>query len=556
MTLTLSEHLVVQGYITQDAVDRVMRVAGSAKDVGFAHVLLDLGLVAPDRFADALAAYEGAARYQVAELQEGVKPVEGLSLPFLKQHHVAPLETYDGGFLIVIADPATPWLKSAMAFALNGRDFAINIASRREVEELISTYYEEEKGAESAPLHSDEGMAEDVARLQELASDAPVIRLVDRVIDDAYVAKASDVHFEPQEEGLRLRFRIDGILVTMPPPPPDLKAAILSRLKIMSQLDIAERRLAQDGRIKRRIHGRAVDFRVSTMPTSHGESVVLRILDGQQLPQDFSALGFASDTVEVFQNAIQKPEGIILVTGPTGSGKTTTLYAALAQLNAPDRKILTVEDPIEYMVEGINQVQVEAKIGRTFAATLRSFLRQDPDILMVGEIRDRETAAVAVEAAMTGHLVLSTLHTNDAATAITRLLEMGVEDYLIASTLTLVMGQRLVRKLCLQCRRPLELNEGHLKRVPALSHYLKGEFFSAVGCPSCNGSGYSGRTSVVEVMPVTSDICALILKKAEAREIENLAVQKGMRTLLNDGLRLASQGVTTLDEILRVTRED
>jgi general secretion pathway protein E len=402
-----------------------------------------------------------------------------------------------------------------------------------------------------------EGADEDAERLKDLASEAPVIRLVNALINRAVEARASDIHIEPFENTLRVRYRIDGVLQEVETPPSRLKAAIVSRVKIMSKLNIAERRLPQDGRVKLAVRGKEVDFRVSTLPTMHGESVVMRILDKGSTVLDFAALGFEKDTLKGYLGLLERPNGILLVTGPTGSGKTTTLYTSLLRLNTPDKKILTVEDPIEYQLEGVNQIQVKPQVGLTFAHTLRSILRQDPDIIMIGEIRDLETAQIAAQAALTGHLVLSTLHTNSAAGTVTRLLDMGLEDYLLASTLIGITAQRLIRTLCPHCREPYPalpelIDEMQLRRFTEADPIT---FCRPVGCPRCNGTGYHGRSGIAEMLVMSDEVRRLTLRRAEAMEIQRAAVAVGMHTLYEDGSRKALKGSTSLEEVLRVTTD-
>ena len=402
----------------------------------------------------------------------------------------------------------------------------------------------------------DESVAEDVERLRDIASEAPVIRLVNLLITRAVEARASDIHIEPMDDALRVRYRIDGVLHETEAPPPRLSSAIISRVKIMAKLNIAERRLAQDGRIRLAVRGKDIDFRISTTPTMHGESVVMRILDRGTLALDFAALGFDAENLQVFLDALNRPNGILLVTGPTGSGKTTTLYTSLLTLNTPEKKILTIEDPIEYQLRGINQVQVKPQIGLTFASALRSFLRQDPDIMMIGEIRDLKTAQIAVQAALTGHLILSTLHTNDAASAVTRLLDMGIDDYLLTSTINALVGQRLVRTLCQSCRAPYEALPELAERLQL--HLLTNDrsivLYRSIGCAHCNNTGFHGRTSILEVLVMSDPIRQLVLQHGEARLIQRTAVEQGMRTMYMDGMRKALAGVTTPEEVLRATR--
>src|ERR1700733_13407008 len=396
----------------------------------------------------------------------------------------------------------------------------------------------------------------DVERLKDLASDAPVVRAVNNLITRAAEARASDIHIEPTEDSIQIRFRVDGILREQEPLPGQLKSAFISRIKVMSNLNIAERRLPQDGRLRLAVRGQEIDFRVATSPTIHGEAVVLRILDRSNLALEFEKLGFDEELLVRYRGVLAQPHGILLVTGPTGSGKTTTLYASLAAINLPDRKILTIEDPIEYRLAGINQTQVKPQIGLTFAAALRSFLRQDPDVMMVGEIRDLETAEVAIQSALTGHTILSTLHTNTAAASVTRLLDMRVEPFLITSTLNAVLAQRLVRRLCPKCREAYEPPKGFLRSLmPGTEIEDVPVLYDAKGCDACGGTGFRGRLAVMELLPVDDEIAGMVLARAEAREVQRSAVAHGMRTMLVDGIRKSQQGLTTIEEVLRATRE-
>ncbi|MEI6737146.1 MAG: type II secretion system ATPase GspE, partial [Pseudomonadota bacterium] len=398
----------------------------------------------------------------------------------------------------------------------------------------------------------------DIEHLKDLASEAPVIRLVNLIINHALERRASDIHIEPFENQLIVRYRIDGVLHETESPPRRLSAAVISRIKIMANLDIAERRLPQDGRIKLRVQGKEIDLRVSTVPTMHGESVVMRILDKGGVTLNFAALGFDDENLKVFLDILSQPHGILLVTGPTGSGKTTTLYTALDRLNQPDIKILTVEDPVEYQMPGINQIQVKPQIELTFANALRSIVRQDPDVIMIGEIRDLETAQIAVQSALTGHLVLSTVHTNDAASTINRLLDMGVDDYLLTSTVVGIQAQRLIRRLCNHCKTPYHPVEGVVEQM-GLRRYTKDAqvtLHHAKGCEHCGHTGYFGRECIMEVLPMTDALRSLVMKHANASELRTVAVEGGMETMYENGLKKAVSGVTTLEEILRVTRED
>jgi general secretion pathway protein E len=389
--------------------------------------------------------------------------------------------------------------------------------------------------------------------LLHLANEAPFVRLVNLLLIEALDARASDVHLEAYQDGLRVRYRVDGVLQNAPSPPVHLTAAIISRLKIMAELDIAERRLPQDGRIRLRLQNRQVDVRVSTVPTLRGESVVLRLLDKERGRISLAELGMAPDTLELFTEVVSRPHGIVLVTGPTGSGKTTTLYGAIEMIRTGREKILTVEDPVEYELAGVPQVPVNEKVGVTFAAALRSLLRQDPDIILVGEIRDAETAQIATQAALTGHLVLSTLHTNDAPTALTRLLDLDIAAYLVASTVDAVLAQRLVRVICASCKTETRPDKAAARRLDVEALGLT-RVWKGTGCPECRGTGYRGRTGVYELLVMDNELRLEVQRRRGSEELRAMAVAKGMRTLLDDGVRAAREGVTTLDEVLRVAR--
>jgi general secretion pathway protein E len=389
--------------------------------------------------------------------------------------------------------------------------------------------------------------------LLHLANEAPVVRLVNLLLVEALESRASDVHLEGYQSGLRVRYRVDGVLQEAPSPPPHLTAAIISRLKIMAELDIAERRLPQDGRIRLRLQNRQVDVRVSTLPTLRGESVVLRLLDKERGRIALTDMGMAEDTLALFKQVISKPHGIVLATGPTGSGKTTTLYAAIDIIRTGREKILTVEDPVEYELPGVPQVPVNDKVGVTFATALRALLRQDPDVMLVGEIRDPETAEIATQAALTGHLVLSTLHTNDAPTALTRLLDLDIAPFLVASTVDAVLAQRLVRVLCDNCKVEVQVDRESLRGMDPSAMQLR-TAFKPVGCPECRDTGYRGRTGVYELLVMDEDLRTEMMRNRGSGELRQLAITKGMRTLQGDGIRLVGKGVTSIEEVLRVTR--
>jgi general secretion pathway protein E len=429
-----------------------------------------------------------------------------------------------------------------------------------EIDAALDIQYGEDRSKADkliADSMSDDLGEEDLAHLKDLASEAPVIKMVNLIMQRAIETRASDIHIEPFEQTLKVRLRIDGVLQEIDAPNVKSTAAVISRIKIMAKLNIAERRLPQDGRIKVKMIGKELDLRVSTIPTMHGESVVIRLLDKENTVLDFAALGFSSRHLQQFIDVLSQPHGIILITGPTGSGKSTTMYAALKQLNTPERKIITVEDPVEYQMEGINQIQAKPQIGLTFASALRSIVRQDPDVIMIGEMRDLETARIAVQSALTGHLVLSTLHTNDAAGGVTRLLDMGLEEYLLTSTVNGILAQRLVRKLCPHCKKgaiagPETVNNLRLQRFTSERDIV---LYQPVGCSACSNTGYRGRLAIIEFLPMTDPIRKLIMAHEEAGAIQKLAIAEGMQTLYENGLVKAIEGITTLEEVMRVTSE-
>lgn len=555
----LAEHLVASGRLPEGTVERAMRVGENTSEP-LSGLLLKLGLLAERDLAAALADLHGLQIVPASEYPD--KPVgEGLfSSRFLREAKVLPLAIDNEALDIAMADPGDTYGAEAVRMAA-GLPVRVHVGLPTEIEQAIDRLYGGQAQRAQTEAESgtglDEALETDIDRLRDLASEAPVVRLVNRIIADALELRASDIHLEPFENRIRLRYRIDGVLQEGEAPPLRLKAAIVSRIKIMARLDIAERRLPQDGRIKLAIKGTAIDLRVSTLPSIHGEGVAMRVLDKESVSLDFDALGISGDALARLLRGLDRPNGIFLVTGPTGSGKTTTLYAALARLNSVDRKIIAVEDPVEYQLEGINQIQVKPQIGLSFASVLRAILRQDPDIILIGEIRDLETAQIAAQAALTGHLVLSTLHTNSAAASVTRLLDMGVEDYLVTATLNGVAAQRLVRRLCPHCREPYRLEDdlaAHLG-LARLGIEKEAVFHRARGCVHCNGSGYRGRTAIVETLIVDDATRRAIIRGGDAGAVAEAAISGGMRTLYEDGLRKALDGITSLEDVLRATRE-
>ena len=515
-------------------------------------VLTRLGLVAEQTLANTIAEATGLPIAAAADFPQEPVASELLSPRFLRDVKAVPLAATEQELRVALVNPLDPYPIEALGFA-TARKITPMVGRTGDVEAALERLYGAERQAEEDASAADEA---DVERLKDLASDAPVVRLVNSLISRASEARASDIHIEPTDDGVKVRFRVDGALKEVETLPAHLKSALISRIKVMSGLDIAERRLPQDGRLRIAVRGHEIDLRVATSPTIHGETVVLRILDRSKLSLDFEVLGFDPLVLKPYLQAIRQPHGIVLVTGPTGSGKTTTLYASLATLNSPDRKILTIEDPIEYRLAGINQTQVKPQIGLTFAAALRSFLRQDPDVMMVGEIRDLETAETAVQSALTGHTILSTLHTNDATSTVTRLLDMGIEPFLITSTLNAVLAQRLVRRLCPHCREEYVPSEAALRAWSAdLMARSLDRLYRPKGCDACDDTGFHGRLAITELLVMNDDIARLVLARAEAREIQRVAVANSMRTMFADGLAKAQAGLTTIEEVLRATRE-
>jgi len=556
----IGEILVELGALDGAALDRALR-AQRQHGGRIGDVLRGLGLISEDDWARAVAAKTGLELIDADDFPAAPLYAAQVSEKFLIEACVLPVAETDRGLLLAMADPLDRYAAEAMELVA-GRPILPCVATERDISAAVKRLYRngadrtdaavEEAGFDDAALS-----VGDVERLKDMASEAPVIRLVNTILARALEARASDIHIEPFEHELIVRYRIDGMLREVEPPPVRLAAAIVSRVKIMARLNIAERRLAQDGRIRLQMMGKELDLRVSTVPNLHGESVVMRILEHNPVAIDFPALGLDDAGRARMLDILDQRHGIMLVTGPTGSGKTTTLYAALSHLNQPERKIITVEDPVEYQIRRVIQIQVKPEIGLNFANVLRSIVRQDPDVIMIGEMRDLETAEIAVQSALTGHVVLSTLHTNDAAGAITRLLDMGVDDYLLTSTVNGVVGQRLVRVLCPECRTPYVPDPGLAERLN-LARYTKGgpaTLYRPVGCRACDGLGYTGRIAIFELMAMDAELRALVMRRADSSMLLKAAVAGGMITMFEDGLKKVLAGVTTIEEVRRVTRE-
>ena len=540
--------LLARGLVTSDALARAEGVEADS-DEDLAAILTRLGILSEQALAQFYIDTTGLTAVSAGDWPASpVLAPESVSSAFLRDNLILPLAERDGQLLVATADPLRSFAAEAIS-QLAGQPVHCCIALRSEVEAAIDRLYGAGRTDDATVSEADE---DDLERLRDLVSDAPVIRAVNRLIADAVDSRASDIHLEPTEDRLAVRYRIDGVLVDQPALPPQMRAALVSRIKVMAELNIAERRLPQDGRLRVAVRGHEIDLRVAIAPSIHGQTVVMRILDKSGMALDFAALGFSPELAGRMQAQLARPHGIMLVTGPTGSGKTTTLYAALATINSGTRKILTVEDPIEYRLPGIVQTQVNPAIGLDFASALRSFLRQDPDVMMVGEIRDLETAQIAIQAALTGHGLLSTLHTNTAPGAITRLLDMAVEPFLLASTLNAVVAQRLVRRLCPHCRTPEA--SGPAQRA-ATGCGEDAVFYRATGCDECGHTGFKGRIALVEILEVDEAVAQLILERADARDIARKAGADRFYTMMQDGIAKATAGLTTIDEVLRVTQD-
>ena len=559
----LGQLLVQKGKITQSELERALR-AQKETDQPLGSLLVHLGMITEQELAVVLSRYLGIKMALTQDYPS--MPVEdtGIAVNYMRAVELVPLyETEVDNEIelsIAMVTPQDQFTMDALEMA-TGKKIRPLLGLPSEIKANIERLYGNE-GKESDDdmdfeLAGDNSNLDDIEHLKDMASEAPVIRLVNQIMTGAMSSRASDIHVEPFEEYLSIRYRIDGVMQEQESPAPQLTPAIISRIKLMARLNIAERRLPQDGRIQLRAQGKEIDMRVSTVPTMYGESIVMRILDKKSIKLDLETLGFSDENFQKIQEQLKQPHGVLLVTGPTGSGKTTTLYSALSQLNTIETKILTVEDPVEYELEGINQIQANPKIGLTFSDALRSIVRQDPDVIMIGEMRDAETARIAIQSALTGHLVLSTIHTNDAGSGVTRLLDMGVEDYLLTSSVNGILAQRLVRRLCPQCRSskpalPEIIEELDLKKYQPTGDI---KMWQANGCQACSNTGYKGRSAVHEILVMDDDIRRLVLKHADGGAIQEQAIKAGMSTLYEDGIKKALAGVTTFEEVLRVAEE-
>ena len=563
-TRRLGHLLVAERLITEDQLKQALaEQKGKTEKLG--SILARLGFITEEQLIGFLSRQYGIPSITLTNIDVDTETLRLVPAPIARKYEVLPVKRIGGTLTLAMADPTNVFALDDIAFMTSLQILPV-VAPQATIRRAIEKHYEagqtsmNEMLTEIADANVEvlEGDAEakgvDVFELKESADEAPVVKLVNMVLVDAIRKGASDLHWEPYEKPFRIRFRIDGVLHEMLSPPKRLEPAIISRLKIMSSLDISERRVPQDGRIKLRFGQREIDFRVSILPTIFGEKAVLRILDKESLQLDLTKLGFDPWSFEKFSHAIRQPYGMVLITGPTGSGKTTTLYSAISTINAPEHNIMTAEDPVEYNLKGVNQVQVNEGVGRSFAAVLRSFLRQDPDVILVGETRDLETAQISIRAALTGHLVFTTLHTNDCPSTVARLFDMGIQPFLLSSALLVILAQRLGRRICKDCKQPVEGKEEDL--VP-YGHVPQGRgpvtLYRGAGCPTCNFTGMKGRVAIYEVMPISETIRDMILEDASTAVLREQAQKEGMKTLRQAGLAKVLEGVTTVEEVVRVT---
>ena len=542
--------LVERGFLTQEQVDAAAKSMRAENETTL-DVLVSGGTIGEDEVLGTVADQFGLKYCHVNADAISQDVTKEITADIAKKYGVVPVVADEESITVALSDPMGYDAIDSLRYVLHGRDVQAVIAPRSEVQAAMAKLYADDASADVQTRGEDDGGAGD-----EAGDDSAVIKLANLIITTAIKMKASDIHIEPMEKEFRVRYRIDGALRKMDSPPKRLQGAIISRIKIMSKMKISEKRIPQDGRIQITVGGKDLDLRVSSVPTNHGESIVMRILDKTNLSLGLPQLGFLTDDQSTFERLIKLPDGVVLVTGPTGSGKTTTLYACLGQINTPDKKLITVEDPVEYQMSGINQVQVNKDVGLDFSAALRSILRQAPNIVMIGEIRDAETADIAMEAALTGHLVFSTLHTNDAPSAVTRLLDIGVKPFLVASALRAAMAQRLVRAICEKCKEAYTPTERELKMLGTLSKTVPERMYHGAGCDKCGRSGYKGRKGIFEIFKVDDTIQRLIFDHAPATLLRQRAREMGMRTLREDGMLKVANGMTSLSEVLRVTMGD
>jgi type IV pilus assembly protein PilB len=562
MAAKIGEMLLRGNIITPEHLRSALETQKKTKE-RIGSILVKSGFIKEEELLSFLGRQFNVPVIELSKYEINSEVVRLLPEDLVQKHLALPINRVGAKLIVAVADPSNMAIIDAIGFK-TGYAVELVLASEKDITQAINKYFDQSMEFKDIISELDEDL--EVVREEETESadqesrvdDAPVVKLANFVLTDAIKRRASDIHIEPYEKEFRIRYRVDGVLYEVMRPPIKLRNALVSRLKIMSSLDIAERRLPQDGRIKLKVgKGKEMDFRVSVLPTIYGEKTVLRLLDKSSLQLDMTRLGFEEEPLKDFLDAIHRPYGMILVTGPTGSGKTTTLYSALSDLNKTTDNISTCEDPVEYNFAGINQVQIKEEIGLTFAASLRSFLRQDPDIIMVGEIRDYETAEIAVKAALTGHLVLSTLHTNDAPSTVTRLLNMGIEPFLVSSSLNLILAQRLARRVCEHCKEELRILPKALLDAGMKPEKIKNARpVQGKGCDECNGTGFRGRVALYEVMPVKEELKDLILRGGSAIEVKREAIRLGMKTLRQSGLSKVEEGVTTLQEVLRVTAAD
>ena len=564
MNVKLGELLVRKNVITSEQLEKALEEQKSSGE-RLGAVLTKLGLVKENELLTFMSNQYGIPSISLSEFDIDPGVLKLIPSEVVHKYRVVPLNLKGSTLIIAMADPSNIFAIDDIKF-LTGYRIEALAASESDIKTAMEKHYDSSPDMAEFMGKMDgetvefleEGEELDIGALSRASEDAPVVKLVNYVLTDAIKKKASDIHIEPYEKSFRIRYRMDGVLYEMMKPPMKMKNALISRVKIMSKLDIAERRLPQDGRIKLKLgRGEEMDYRVSVLPTLFGEKVVLRLLDKSTLQLDMTKLGFEEKPLKDFQDAIHKPYGMVLVTGPTGSGKTTTLYSAISELNKTTENISTAEDPVEFNLPGVNQVQIHEEIGLSFANALRSFLRQDPDIILVGEIRDFETAEIAIKAALTGHLVLSTLHTNDAPSTVNRLLNMGVEPFMVASSVNLILAQRLVRKICAACKEPVEISDQALLDLGLDPEECRdASFFHGKGCPKCSNTGFKGRLALYEVMPAVDSLKELVLQGASSLDIKKEAIHQGMKTLRMSGITKFKEGITSIEEVLRATIGD